>query len=129
MTFHARFAHACTAVAIAALLSMNASAADVDAGKKKVQEVCAACHGIDGATPTSDVDYVRQLLATGVLFRATEKIVTQQAFGGLSGQQGRATQAHRQFNPRVIRPVILGLCRLAQAFANHRRRIATRVGQ
>ena len=53
MTFHARFAHACTAVAIAALFSMNASAADVDAGKKKVQEVCAACHGIDGATPTT----------------------------------------------------------------------------
>jgi len=28
-------------------------AADVEAGKKKVQEVCAACHGIDGATPTT----------------------------------------------------------------------------
>ena len=37
----------------AAVASMTATAADVDAGKKKVQEVCAACHGIDGATPTT----------------------------------------------------------------------------
>ena len=42
-----------TLAAIAALASVNAAAADVDAGKKKVQEVCAACHGIDGATPTT----------------------------------------------------------------------------
>ena len=39
--------------AIAALASAQAVAADIDAGKKKVQEVCAACHGIDGATPTT----------------------------------------------------------------------------
>ena len=39
--------------AIAALASAHAVAADIDAGKKKVQEVCAACHGIDGATPTT----------------------------------------------------------------------------
>ena len=41
------------AAAIAAMVSATASAADVEAGKKKVQEVCAACHGIDGATPTT----------------------------------------------------------------------------
>ncbi len=29
----------------------GAVAADLEAGKKKVQEICAACHGIDGATP------------------------------------------------------------------------------
>lgn len=28
-------------------------AADLAAGKKKVEEVCAACHGIDGAQPTT----------------------------------------------------------------------------
>lgn len=28
-------------------------AADLEAGKKKVQEVCAACHGLDGATATA----------------------------------------------------------------------------
>ena len=39
--------------AIAAFASTGALAADVEAGKKKVQEVCAACHGIDGATPTT----------------------------------------------------------------------------
>ena len=37
---------------------------------------------LDGATPTRNIDYVRQLLAKGILFRATEKIVTQQSFGG-----------------------------------------------
>ena len=39
--------------AAAALASSAAMAADVEAGKKKVQEVCAACHGIDGAQPTT----------------------------------------------------------------------------
>ena len=39
--------------AAAALASSGAVAADVEAGKKKVQEVCAACHGIDGAQPTT----------------------------------------------------------------------------
>lgn len=29
------------------------AAADVEAGKKKVQEVCAACHGPTGAEPTT----------------------------------------------------------------------------
>jgi cytochrome c553 len=37
----------------AAISSGAASAADVEAGKKKVQEVCAACHGPDGGTPTT----------------------------------------------------------------------------
>ncbi|MFO1325116.1 MAG: cytochrome c [Burkholderiales bacterium] len=42
------------AVAVAALAASTlAAAADVEAGKKKVQEVCAACHGLDGATPTT----------------------------------------------------------------------------
>jgi cytochrome c553 len=39
--------------AVAALASSGAVAADIEAGKKKVQEVCAACHGIDGAQPTT----------------------------------------------------------------------------
>ena len=37
---------------------------------------------LDGATPTSDLDYVKRLLAKGILFRATERVVTEQAFGG-----------------------------------------------
>jgi cytochrome c553 len=40
-------------LAAASLLSAPAIGADVEAGKKKVQEVCAACHGIDGAQPTT----------------------------------------------------------------------------
>jgi len=39
--------------AAAALACSTATAADAEAGKKKVQEVCAACHGIDGAQPTT----------------------------------------------------------------------------
>ncbi len=42
-----------TLAAIAALTSLSATAADLEAGKKKVTEVCAACHGIDGGTPTT----------------------------------------------------------------------------
>ncbi|MCC7328511.1 MAG: cytochrome c [Burkholderiales bacterium] len=41
------------AACVAALASATAVAADIEAGKKKVQEVCAACHGIDGAQPTT----------------------------------------------------------------------------
>ena len=51
MSFHMR--KPIILAALAALASANAAAADIDAGKKKVQEVCAACHGIDGATPTT----------------------------------------------------------------------------
>jgi len=39
--------------AAAALACSTATAADAEAGKKKVQEVCAACHGVDGAQPTT----------------------------------------------------------------------------
>ncbi len=38
---------------VAALTSGHALAADVEAGRKKVQEICAACHGPDGGTPTT----------------------------------------------------------------------------
>jgi cytochrome c553 len=42
-----------TVAALAALGAGTATAADLEAGKKKVAEVCAACHGQDGATPTA----------------------------------------------------------------------------
>jgi len=45
-------AHRLLAFIAAAALGGNAMAADIEAGKKKVQEVCAACHGVDGAKPT-----------------------------------------------------------------------------
>jgi cytochrome c553 len=38
---------------VAAIAAGPAAAADVEAGKKKAQEVCAACHGVDGANPTT----------------------------------------------------------------------------
>lgn len=41
-----------TVAALAALGAGGATAADIEAGKKKAIEVCAACHGQDGATPT-----------------------------------------------------------------------------
>jgi cytochrome c553 len=39
--------------AAAVLATGTPFAADIEAGKKKVQEVCAACHGVDGAQPTT----------------------------------------------------------------------------
>ena len=41
------------ALAAALVAATPALAADVEAGRKKVQEVCAACHGQDGGTPTT----------------------------------------------------------------------------
>ncbi|NDP42068.1 MAG: cytochrome c [Aromatoleum sp.] len=40
--------------AVAALGASAAHAADVAAGKAKAKEVCAACHGDDGNSPTAD---------------------------------------------------------------------------
>jgi cytochrome c553 len=40
-------------VVAAMTVASTSFAADIDAGKKKVTEVCAACHGIDGGTPTT----------------------------------------------------------------------------
>ncbi len=37
-----------------AIASANANAADVAAGKKKAQEVCAACHNMDGISTIPD---------------------------------------------------------------------------
>jgi cytochrome c553 len=37
-----------------ATLACNAGAADIAAGKAKVTEVCQACHGMDGNSPTPD---------------------------------------------------------------------------
>jgi len=42
-----------TVAALAAAAAGTAAAADIEAGRKKVQEVCAACHGQDGATSTA----------------------------------------------------------------------------
>lgn len=39
---------------MAAVASGTAVAADLDAAKKKVQEVCAACHGLDGISLLPD---------------------------------------------------------------------------
>ena len=47
MKFITQAVIAVTAVSIATL----ANAGDIEAGKKKVAEVCAACHGTDGNTP------------------------------------------------------------------------------
>ncbi len=51
MTMNLRALITLSAVALCA--AAPAVGADIEAGKKKVQEVCAACHGPDGATPTT----------------------------------------------------------------------------
>ena len=38
----------------AALAAGGAAAADIEAGKKKAQEVCAACHNMDGVSTIAD---------------------------------------------------------------------------
>ena len=35
-------------------VAVQASAADIEAGRKKAQEVCAACHGPEGNSATAD---------------------------------------------------------------------------
>lgn len=45
------------AVAMATILGWSATAVaapDLEAAKKKAQEVCAACHGLDGISPVAD---------------------------------------------------------------------------
>jgi cytochrome c553 len=40
---------------VVTLAAVNpAAAADIEAGRKKAAEVCAACHGPDGNSPTAD---------------------------------------------------------------------------
>ena len=48
-----RFLTAALAVA-AALAAGHVAAADIEAGKKKAQEVCAACHNMDGISTIAD---------------------------------------------------------------------------
>ncbi len=42
------------AMAASMAFAVGAQAANVDAGKAKAKEVCAACHGDDGNSPTAD---------------------------------------------------------------------------
>jgi cytochrome c553 len=48
-----RYLPAALAVA-AALAAGHVAAADIEAGKKKAQEVCAACHNMDGISTIAD---------------------------------------------------------------------------
>jgi cytochrome c553 len=55
---------------VIALFALNANAGDIEAGKKKATEVCAACHGADGNSQGADfpriagqyADYLRKSL-------------------------------------------------------------------
>ena len=54
----------------AAAFATGVGAADIEAGKKKATEVCAACHGVDGNSPSPDfpriggqhADYMRKAI-------------------------------------------------------------------
>ena len=55
MTKSSRVIRCFLATALTAMTAGHAVAApDLDAAKKKVQEVCAACHGLDGVSPVAD---------------------------------------------------------------------------
>ena len=55
---------------LAAMFAMGAEAVDLEAGKKKAAEVCAACHGADGNSQSVDfpriagqhADYLRKAI-------------------------------------------------------------------
>ena len=55
---------------LAAIFTMGAQAVDLEAGKKKAAEVCAACHGADGNSQSVDfpriagqhADYLRKAI-------------------------------------------------------------------
>ncbi len=49
-----RFALTAAAAALAFAAVSPAGAADLEAGKAKAQQVCAACHGLDGNSTTPD---------------------------------------------------------------------------
>jgi cytochrome c553 len=38
---------------VALMISGQVAAADIEAGKRKAEEVCASCHGVDGNTSTA----------------------------------------------------------------------------
>lgn len=38
---------------VALMVSGQVAAADIEAGKRKAEEVCASCHGVDGNTSTA----------------------------------------------------------------------------
>ena len=58
------------AAGMLSLVAGHALAADMEAGKAKVTEVCSACHGMDGNSPSHDfprlagqnADYIRNAL-------------------------------------------------------------------
>jgi cytochrome c553 len=52
ITFHTLILEAF--VLVAACASVPAAAADAQAGAAKAKEVCQACHGLDGNSPSSD---------------------------------------------------------------------------
>lgn len=55
---------------VVAAAAMNVNGADIEAGKKKATEVCAACHGPDGNSQSADfpriagqhADYLRKAI-------------------------------------------------------------------
>ena len=55
MTTNPHIMKALFVVAVSALISTGtAAAADIAAGKQKAEQVCAACHGIDGNSQVAD---------------------------------------------------------------------------
>ncbi|HET7670461.1 MAG TPA: cytochrome c [Burkholderiales bacterium] len=40
-------------IALSAAFAVSAQAADAGKGKQKAEQVCAACHGVDGAKPSA----------------------------------------------------------------------------
>ena len=99
------------ALAAALVAATPALAADIEAGRKKVQEVCAACHGQDGGTPTTPEypklagqypDYLAKAL------RDYKSQVTAH-FKGTAERVNRLTEDYRELHQHLAEGA-LGLC-------------------
>jgi cytochrome c553 len=98
-----------TGVAAALFVAGPATAADLDAAKKKVTELCQACHGMDGNSPVADnpklagqySDYLAKALRD-YKSGARKNPVMQGMVGTLSPQDIENLAAYYSAQPAVL---------------------------
>ena len=101
--------HLVPVAAVLALAAFGASAADIQAGAAKVKEICAACHGVDGNSPTPDYpklagqhrDYLEKALRDYKSGARKNPIMAGFA-GALSKQDIENLAAYFESQPRVV---------------------------
>ena len=97
------------ALAVLAVLAVPADARDPAAGAAKAKEVCAACHGMDGNSPTPDYpklggqyeDYLAKALRD-YKSGARKNAIMAGFAGALSKQDIANLAAHYASQPRAV---------------------------